>query len=113
MQIIAKTHNVKLYKTYTHVNKNHAVYSCSNNKISKIFNKRKVNSFHNFCIKKTNKKFIDLMITDDKTIELFKLKDYPIYGMMWHPERMRSKKSNLFIKKFLDNNYDWNNFSSW
>lgn len=101
MQIIAKFHGVKLHKTSNHANKKHYVTKSSNNKLSKLFNKTKVNSFHNFYIKKTNKKFENLLLAPDNSIESFKIKNKDIFGVMWHPERMNSKKSNILIKKIF------------
>ena len=61
-----------------------------------------VNSYHNYVIEKKNfkKKFKTIALSKDNFIEAFKLTDYPIYGIMWHPERQ--KKIKTFDKKFFE-----------
>ena len=91
-QFLAKKFKGKLSLTKGHVRKKH--------KIS-IFNKTyTVNSFHNYKIKKLNKNFevLGKCINDD-SCEAFKILNYPIYGIMWHPER--NKIVNKLDKKIL------------
>ena len=48
-----------------------------------------VNSFHKFVIEQKNcgQELLPLMLATDKTIEAFIHKEYPILGIMFHPER--------------------------
>ena len=50
---------------------------------------RVVNSYHKWCIEESDigKSLAPLAIASDKTIECFYHKEYPILGIMWHPER--------------------------
>lgn len=73
-----------------------------------IFKKKKitVKCYHNFCIpqKFVSKNFNVLGVDKDKNIEMFKHKNYKIWGVMWHPERENNFKSlekiiDLIIKK--------------
>tara|TARA_B110000438_G_C15671178_1_gene588228 strand:- start:191 stop:817 length:627 start_codon:yes stop_codon:yes gene_type:complete len=68
-------------------------------------NPRLVNSYHKWSIKKSElgKSLIPLALADDNTIEGFYHKEYPLLGIMWHPEREEPyciDDLNL-IKKFL------------
>ena len=61
-----------------------------------------VNSFHDYKIDKLNKNLITYAKTeDDNSVEFFKHKSKKIYGIMWHPERL--KKISIFHKKLLKN----------
>lgn len=52
-------------------------------------NSRLVNSYHKWSIKESNlgERLLPIAFGEDKTIEAFYHQDYPIYGIMWHPER--------------------------
>ncbi len=95
MQLLYKFFNGKLTKTKkgSHIGKYHDV----------LIGKKiiKVNSFHNYGIKKVKllKKFKILAATTDNFVEGFKLNNFPIYGIMWHPER--NKKINSFDKNLF------------
>lgn len=97
MQLLHKFFNGKLkkIKNNTHVGKYHYVY---------IGNKRiKVNSFHNNGIEKNKlvNNFKALAISKENYVESFKLINFPIYGIMWHPERnniISSYDKQLFNK---------------
>ena len=90
----------KIKKVKNQMRTRHNVYIIKNEFIKK--NILNVNSFHNYGIKKNNlsKKFIALAIDKEKNIEMFMSKKHKIIGVMWHPEREKSKKilTNL-IKK--------------
>ncbi len=69
------------------------------------FNARLVNSYHKWCISESDlgNSLIPFAIAEDKTIEGFYHQDYPIFGIMWHPEREEPYNNydiNL-LKKFL------------
>ncbi len=49
-----------------------------------------VNSYHGQSIQKIGKNMIDLAKDMDGNIEAFKHKELPIYGVVWHPERMKN-----------------------
>lgn len=90
-QFISNFFNNEVFKKKGHINKNNEI---------KIINKDysnksliKIKCFHNYVIK-SHKKFDPIGVSEDKTIEFFKIKNKKIYGMMWHPER------NLNLKKF-------------
>ena len=42
------------------------------------------------------------MLANDNTIEAFIHKQYPILGIMWHPER---NFNNVFINEFFKHNF--------
>jgi putative glutamine amidotransferase len=48
-----------------------------------------VNSYHGQGIRKLGPDMVPLATVDDGTIEAFKHKELPIYGVVWHPERMK------------------------
>lgn len=103
-QFIAFKNKFKIVKK-KHVG-NHIVFAKS--KLN-IFRNRKfsVNSFHNYVIKRTSKDTNDICEAEDKTIELFKLKNKKVLGIMWHPER-NSKFKNQ-DKKIFKSFYDISN----
>ena len=70
----------------------------------------KVNSYHDYRIKKFGNNFQNLVFCPDKYVELFYNSKRNIMGMMWHPERYKQfRKFDIkLIKKF----YDFSNSSS-
>ena len=58
-----------------------------------------MNSFHNFKIIKSSKKFLDLGFAEDNSIELSISTDQLFLGLMFHPERKNhsQKKINKLI----------------
>ena len=106
MQAINKFFNgeVIVSKDRNHVSKTHSVKI--NNMNSKIMNNSNlsVNSFHNNLIFKEGigKGLTTFAISkDDETVEGFFHKEYPISGVMWHPEREQNKENILIVKEFL------------
>ena len=90
----------KLKRPNIHSNGEHKVFF-----EEKVFedlegNELLVNSYHNYCIDSIGKDLIPVAFSDDKEIELMKHKVFPIYGMMWHPER---KSPDLHTEKFNTN----------
>lgn len=51
------------------------------------YQKRIVNSFHNCCIEKIREPLYGIAFAEDSTIEAFRHKHKPIFGVMWHIER--------------------------
>ena len=98
MQLINLRFKGKIKKKKGHMLTTHSV-SFLNTKIFNT-NKLKVNSFHNYCVTKSGlaKNMEIIAEANDNTIELFKHKKYKIYGVMWHPERTKSKK---FLNKLI------------
>ena len=64
-----------------------------------------VNSFHNNIIIETKlgKNLTTIaMDTNDESVEAFIHSNYPIIGVMWHPERMKDKNNYNLIKIFFN-----------
>ena len=94
---LSKTHPIKLTKAeFSSFLKNEEVI---------------VNSFHNNIIKKENLG-TDLepfaLDNRDNTIEGFVHIDYPIIGVMWHPERDPNLNNQSLIKKLFEEEIFWN-----
>lgn len=95
---IADYFGAKIIKTTKH-KKKHKVFI--NNHFIK--NNYIVNSFHNYKITKTDKRFNIIAYAFDGSIESFYYKEKKIFCVMWHPER-NSKIQKLdvkLIKKYL------------
>ena len=60
-----------------------------------------VNSYHDICIYELGKDLTPIARTDDH-VEAFKHKDLPIWGIVWHPERMENPVLPKEIKDLLD-----------
>ena len=89
---IASKYSGEFKKTSSHVG-THKIYY-ENNATTII-------SHHNYKIQRISKKVNILAIADDKSVELFKVKNKKIYGIVWHPERQK-KNDHLGIKIFKD-----------
>jgi putative glutamine amidotransferase len=59
-----------------------------------------VNSYHDICIYELGRDLKPIARTDDH-IEAFKHKDLPIWGIVWHPERMDTPVLPSDIRKLL------------
>jgi len=59
-----------------------------------------VNSYHDICIYELGQDLKPIARTDDH-IEAFKHKDLPIWGIVWHPERMDTPVLPSDIRKLL------------
>ena len=92
-QFIAYQNQAKIVKTKNHVGSHWVFFSDKR--------KKKILSHHNYAIKDLPKNFDIIGLADDKTIELFKLKEKNILGIMWHPERQKkfSKIEKNLLKK--------------
>lgn len=88
-----------------HVRKNHLV-EIINSSFSSSLNSNLilVNSFHyNLIQKNTLGKDLEpfAVVKSDKTIEGFFHTAFPIFGVMWHPERDQNKTSELLFRKIF------------
>ena len=92
MQQICKYLKIKISKKTGHVRNIHAI-NIKNKTIRR-------NSYHNYVILSSNinNKVEILGLAKDNTVELIKLKNKNVYGMMWHPDRQSYKH----FKKDLD-----------
>jgi gamma-glutamyl-gamma-aminobutyrate hydrolase PuuD len=98
MQFIANKEKIKIVKDRSkrHVGKNHKI----------IIGKKiiTVNSYHNYCIKALNRKFIKIGYHfKDNSIEMMSHAKYNFLCTMFHPERYSpdQKKVDKFIKDFF------------
>ncbi|RDU73377.1 gamma-glutamyl-gamma-aminobutyrate hydrolase [Helicobacter aurati] len=60
------------------------------------------NSFHNYCITKLGKQLVALATSTDNTIESFRHKKYPIFGIVWHIERKNGWENNCIVQEWLN-----------
>ncbi len=80
MQIIQHYFGVKLRKVQGHVQKQQVIDYCGS-RIS-------VNSYHNFGSAETVEKLTVCGRSDDQIVKAVAVKDAPVCGIMWHPERL-------------------------
>jgi putative glutamine amidotransferase len=64
----------------------------------------KVNSFHTNKITKVGKDFDVIATTVDGDVEAFKHKTKPIWGIVWHPERMQEAILPNDLERLLNAN---------
>jgi len=113
MQVINKyfNGNIKKLNNLSHVDKFHLL-TITNEFVSSFLNKTiKVNSYHyNIITLDTLGAGLEYFaISDDKTIEGFFHKKYPVMAVMWHPERDPSISNEKLLRKvFVDKSF-WNN----
>jgi putative glutamine amidotransferase len=111
MQMINSIQKGKVIKNSdsNHVGKNHKVFFSED--CSKILNSKSnmVNSFHNNIITKENlgKNLISFAQAEDKTVEGFYHNEFPIIGVMWHPEREPNKHNKRILKEFFTRKMFW------
>ena len=99
-QLIADLYGIKLQKIKNHVRKFHSLNVVGSKYLKK--SKIKVNSFHNFSIKKLPNEFKVISITNDDSIEIAEHKSKKILCLMFHPERkMNSQKQIISSLKKL------------
>ena len=106
MQIIAKFFNSTFQVAKKHVGVNHKLKPCVQSKyFSQLNDIRKVNSYHDYCIKEIGKGLIISAKSDDNTIEAIEHKHLKIFAHMWHPEREKPFQKNQLdlIKSFFIN----------
>jgi len=61
-----------------------------------------VNSFHRQSIKELGPKMVPVCVDNEGYIEAFKHDELPIYGMIWHPERMNNHYVIPEVAKILN-----------
>ena len=88
-----------------HVKLNHKI-TILNSRFKEVFDDTKieVNSFHNNIIRKVelnNDSDIFAIDERDNTIEGFFHLKYPIFGVMWHPERKSNEKSSQLLNEIF------------
>ena len=85
-----------------HVRNTHSL-EINNQKFSDFLNNTiEVNSFHNNVINKSDlgKDLVPFAMSNiDQTVEGFVHKNYPIVGVMWHPERLKNSQSKEILRK--------------
>ena len=64
--------------------------------------KHKVKCYHQQCIKALGKNMTAIAHDNKGNIEAFKHDKHPIYGVVWHPERMKNPVLPNEVKKLLD-----------
>lgn len=96
--LIAKHFKSKIIKSSKHTKSHKVFFPNKKNVIT-------VNSYHNYIIYSANKKIVPLATAMDDSIELYKVNNKKILGIMWHPERyIKYKKIDIDIfRKFLWN----------
>ena len=103
-QFVADFYGGVLNKNDFNGEKEHSIKFINNFNFIKDKKKMKVNSFHDYKIKKLNNNLVPYAIfEDDNSVEFFKHKYKNIYGIMWHPERFEkiSATHQKFLKKIL------------
>lgn len=101
MQVINYFFGGKQKKVKGHMRTKHNIIFKNNFFLKEKF---KVNSFHNYGItKKSISKKLDVFAYDlNDNVEMFKHKNYNIYGIMWHPEREKNYINlDFLINKIL------------
>ena len=61
-----------------------------------------VKCYHSQSIEKLAKNFVAIAYDEQGTVEAFKHETLPIYGIVWHPERMDAPILPIEVKKLLD-----------
>lgn len=114
MQVINKFFNGSIEKNNNsnHVGNLHDVTLVNNDLISTLKkNSLKVNSFHNNIITNSTlgRDIQSFAISDDDhTIEGFFHLNFPIIGVMWHPERDFNHDNELLLRDFFSKKLFWN-----
>lgn len=96
----------------SHVKKNHKLELINQKMSELISHPLTVNSFHNNIISKQNlgKDLEAFAITkNDNTVEGYFHKEFPIIGVMWHPERENSSQTALELIRILEKREMWEN----
>ena len=109
MQVINQFFNGKIEKSTesNHVGKRHSI-KISNKDFEFLKTSHDVNSFHNNIILQEGlgRNLEPFAIVDDGTIEGIFHKEYPIIGVMWHPERdQNSSNKEMLRKAFYEKNF--------
>ena len=95
MQAIQIYFKSNLKRVVNHVNTEHHLKIKNKDLFQEvILNYKKVNSYHDFGVKKDNKYLITLAKSDDGVIECVSHIEKKILGIMWHPERQAKTNIN-------------------
>ncbi len=100
-QLLNIKYGGKIKRINNQMRTRHNIYLIKNKVIKRsILN---VNSFHNFGIKRNDlsKRFTPLAFDKENNIEMFMSKKEKIIGVMWHPEREKSKNILINLIKKL------------
>ena len=93
-----------------HVRNTHSL-EINNQKFSDFLNNTiEVNSFHNNVINKSDlgKDLVPFAMSSiDQTVEGFVHKNYPIVGVMWHPERLKNSQNKEILRKVFHEKGFW------
>ena len=93
-----------------HVRSTHSL-EINNQKFSDFLNNTiEVNSFHNNVINKSDlgKDLVPFAMSSiDQTVEGFVHKNYPIVGVMWHPERLKNSQNKEILRKVFHEKGFW------
>ena len=95
---------IKKNATTDHVKNTHKILFLKNNFCKININSINVNSFHNNLINSENlaNDLESVAMADiDDSIEAFCHKKYPIFGIMWHPERTPDEKNKNILRNFF------------
>tara|TARA_Y100001970_G_scaffold291427_1_gene428544 strand:- start:8241 stop:8855 length:615 start_codon:yes stop_codon:yes gene_type:complete len=99
LQFINCLEGGSLKKIDKHIRVNHKI-------VSKFKYPSKVNSFHEYGVKKLGRNFEIVAYSKDNNIEAIKHKKYNWLGWMWHPEREKKFNKDLknIAKSFFNKN---------
>jgi len=93
-----------------HVRNTHSL-EINNQKFSDFLNNTiEVNSFHTNVINKSDlgKDLVPFAMSSiDQTVEGFVHKNYPIVGVMWHPERLKNSQNKEILRKVFHEKGFW------
>lgn len=88
IQFFSKLKGFKIFKCEDNMKTTHNVFF--KRKFLKYKKIEKVNSYHNYCIKMTNKKNFEVLAVDNKNRVEFLIYKKINYLIMWHPERNKN-----------------------
>ncbi|ETD26686.1 gamma-glutamyl-CDP-amidate hydrolase [Helicobacter canis] len=61
----------------------------------------RVNSFHNYCVRSISSELEPIALAGDTSIEAFRHRELPIFGVMWHIERSGGMEYDGLWQRFL------------
>lgn len=61
----------------------------------------RVNSFHNYCVRSISSELKPIALASDASIEAFRHRELPIFGVMWHIERSGGMEYDGLWQRFL------------
>jgi len=111
LQIINEFFGGRIIKSNSgkHVGKNHQIL-LENEFKKRFFERVEVNSFHNNIIAENQiGKNLQKFASDeeDKTVEGICHREFPIIGVMWHPERKQDNFNKNLVKTLFDEKKFW------